>query len=166
MTNQTVKPKPNTVESGKRKHLGSNDLFRGGRWESVLDSDGVMARVRWSKPDGQGRFLWVGHYPADGWGQHAAERMADRYNQEGRVPWEWPEYRPTEDTVPDPEPTNQPDNAQLAAIVETLIGIELLEYHNQNFLALDPKKRNEEKRAMLTEALLLTGGRTDVCRYT
>ena len=67
--------------------------------------------------------------------------------------------------MPDPEPIKQPDNAQLAAIVETLIGIELLEYHNQNFLALDPK-RNEEKRAMLTEALLLTGGRTDVCRYT
>lgn len=141
--------------------------WRDGQWESVEDDDGEMVRVRWSTPDESGLYLWVGHYPGGSWGRHAAERMASEYNRVGRVPWEWAEFhRRIVNHMTDPTTTEQPLNVRLAAIVETLIGIELLEYHNQNFLALDPKQRNQEKRAMLAEALLMTGSRTDVCRYT
>jgi hypothetical protein len=57
-------------------------------WEVVMDSDGVMCRVRWSEPDTKGRYLWVRHYPATRWGMNAVEREAARMNSEGRRPEE------------------------------------------------------------------------------
>jgi hypothetical protein len=64
-----------------------------GRWESVLDSDGEMCRVRWSLRDAEGRYLWVSHYPGTLWGQNACERNTDRWNQEKKSPWEWPDCK-------------------------------------------------------------------------
>jgi hypothetical protein len=57
-----------------------------GRWEAVTDSDGAMVRVRWSIPDSEGCYLWVGHYVGTPWGMNAAEREAERFNREGRLP--------------------------------------------------------------------------------
>lgn len=61
-----------------------------------------------------------------------------------------------------PVSTEKPSDKKLAEMLETLIGIELLEYHNMNLLAGDNKRRNETKRAILMECLLLTGKRSDI----
>ncbi len=53
-------------------------------WET--HDDGVMVHVRWSLPDELGRYLWVRHYPATPWGLNAAEREAERFNNERRPP--------------------------------------------------------------------------------
>lgn len=50
------------------------------RWEAVLDDDGCMIRVRWSRPDEEGRYLWIAHYPASAWGLNAAEGHVKRLN--------------------------------------------------------------------------------------
>lgn len=79
-------------------------------WESVPayepgDSRGqkvpIGYQVRWSEPDGLGRYLWVGHYFADehgknlslAWCKHAAESDAKRKNEEKRCPWEYSAWR-------------------------------------------------------------------------
>lgn len=41
----------------------------------------------------------------------------------------------------------------VGASLETLLAVETLEYHNQNWLRLDPKKRSECKRALLIDCL-------------
>jgi hypothetical protein len=38
---------------------------------------------------------------------------------------------------------------QVVDELETLLAVELLEYHDSNWLALDPKQRNEQKREVL-----------------
>jgi len=45
-------------------------------------------------------------------------------------------------------------------ILETVLAIETLEYHDMNHLSCDIKKRNETKRALLSEALSSMGGST------
>jgi len=45
-------------------------------------------------------------------------------------------------------------------IVEIILAIETLEYHNINYLFGDNKKRNETKRNLLIEALSNLGGST------
>ena len=55
-------------------------------WEVSLDPDGRMARVRWAVPDAGGRHVYVKHYPTTGWGRHAAERAAARWNAAGITP--------------------------------------------------------------------------------
>lgn len=54
---------------------------------------------------------------------------------------------------------NNPENQlqELRSYLETLYGIELLEYHGMGHLAFDNKKRNQEKRAILERALVITG---------
>jgi len=134
-----------------------------GHWEAITDDDGQMTRVRWSVTDREGRYLWVRHYPGE-WGRNAAERQAEEFNKENRRPWEWDGFEPIEEDMTDPIATDTSRDKKLAAHIETLLGIELLEYHDQNLLALDSKQRNEEKRAILNEALLLTGERTERSR--
>lgn len=65
-----------------------------------------------------------------------------------------------------PQSTDYATEKRLAAILEELKAVEDLEFHNPNWLALNPAKRGAEKRGMLAEAILLTGQRTDVCRFT
>jgi hypothetical protein len=56
---------------------------------------GFLVRSREGSTDG--KFWWVGHYyagsapegPSIGWCQNAAERHAERLNEEGRQPWEF-----------------------------------------------------------------------------
>lgn len=85
-----------------------------------------------------------------------------RQPSEERVCAEAQKHRTSADA---PEATNYVREKRLAAILEELKAVEDLEYHNMNWLSLDPAKRCAEKRAMLAEAILLTGQRTDVCRY-
>lgn len=67
------------------------------RWQvvpAVEDQVAIGYLVRWSEPDAQGRYLWVRHYYAGedasiGWCENAAERDAERMNNEKRVPWEF-----------------------------------------------------------------------------
>jgi len=69
------------------------------RWESVPSYDEgelIGYRVRWSQPDDQGRYLWVGHYLAEPddkdrlrWCEVASESDAKRKNEEGKAPWEY-----------------------------------------------------------------------------
>lgn len=56
-------------------------------------------QVRWSEPDEQGKYLWVGHYFAGGAPgssvqvcQHMADRHAARLNEERKGPWQYPEW--------------------------------------------------------------------------
>ena len=42
---------------------------------------------------------------------------------------------------------------QVADELEALNAVELLEYHDKNWLALDPKRRNENKREVLRWAI-------------
>ncbi len=65
-----------------------------------------------------------------------------------------------------PQSTECENDKRLAAMLEELRAVETLEYHNSNWLSLDPGKRCAEKRALLSEAILLTGQRTDVAKYT
>ena len=59
-------------------------------WESVpayVDGHLIGYQVRWSEPDDDGRYLWVGHYYAGehnsiGWCEVAAESDARRKNRE------------------------------------------------------------------------------------
>lgn len=71
-----------------------------GHWIAVPAYDnGVHCgyQVRWSEQNERGLWLFVGHYftdfkpgdPSLGWCQNAAERHAQRFNQELRAPWEW-----------------------------------------------------------------------------
>jgi hypothetical protein len=64
-----------------------------GRWEVVADDDGEMVRIRWSEPDAAGRYFWCAHYPGTPWGRNAIEGQARRWNEEGKRPWEFREYR-------------------------------------------------------------------------
>jgi hypothetical protein len=60
-----------------------------GRWETHVDDDGVMIRVRWSV-QGERGYLWVRHYPNTAWGRSAAEGEAEMFNSEHRDPSEFP----------------------------------------------------------------------------
>ena len=73
-------------------------------WEAfkVFDGDDAFGwKVRWSKPDKRGCYLWVGHYhagpppegPSLGWCEVAAKNHAKRLNQQCKLPWEYPAYR-------------------------------------------------------------------------
>jgi hypothetical protein len=64
-----------------------------------------------------------------------------------------------------PQATDYETEKRLAGLLEELKAVEDLEYHNGNWLALDEAKRSAEKRALLAEAILLTGQRTDVSRF-
>lgn len=78
-------------------------------WESVPAYDDVNGvrqlvgyQVRWSKPDSAGCYLWVGHYYAGedvslGWCGVAAESQATRFNETGKLPWEFSEWTPKPD---------------------------------------------------------------------
>lgn len=63
------------------------------KWEAVQDSatgdGGRFWRVRWSEQDATGRWFYVGHYGGHGgtWDRNAAERHAERLNQEREKPW-------------------------------------------------------------------------------
>lgn len=59
------------------------------RWEVVSDEDGVMHHVRWSKPNSRGEYFMCAHYPQ----LHFAESQARRWNDEGKSPYEFREYR-------------------------------------------------------------------------
>lgn len=73
-----------------------------GQWEAVPAlADGpaghlIGYRVRWSTPDKDGKYLWVGHYMADeagkdptiGWCESAANSDAKRKNNDGLRPEE------------------------------------------------------------------------------
>jgi hypothetical protein len=73
-------------------------------WEAVPDRDNTDTegfwRVRWSVPDDDGRYLWVGHYGYENRGmtprlaQHMAERQAENMNHQCRCPWEFRPYQP------------------------------------------------------------------------
>jgi hypothetical protein len=74
------------------------------KWEAVRDSDqtaddiaraGEFWRVRWSEPDAEGRYLYVRHYGGNGsaWNRNAAERDAREFNEEGRHPAQWPNWK-------------------------------------------------------------------------
>ena len=69
-------------------------------------------------------------------------------------------------TEAEPQAESYADQKRLAAMREELRAIETLEYHNKNWLHLDNAQRSAEKRALLSEAILLTGQRTDVSRFT
>lgn len=60
-----------------------------GHWETALDDDDVMVRIRWSIPDSRGRYLWVRHYPATAWGRAAVWRQVAEWNAEGKTPAEF-----------------------------------------------------------------------------
>lgn len=47
------------------------------------------------------------------------------------------------------------NKSELLGIIRLLLGIELIEYEDQIFLAYDNKRRSEEKIKMLREALFL-----------
>lgn len=75
-----------------------------GCWETVAAADGscvVGYVVRFSVPDAEGRYLWVGHYyagggpdgPSLGWCEVAAESHAKRLNKEGKLPAEFRDGR-------------------------------------------------------------------------
>lgn len=62
-----------------------------GCWQVLADSaNNEMVRVRWSVPDAFGAYFYAAHYPATSWGWNACEGQADRWNTEGKRPWEWP----------------------------------------------------------------------------
>ena len=61
-----------------------------GHWETVVDDDGEMIRIRWSVPDAQGRYSWVRHYPATTWSIVSCEQQAARWNAEKSGPTNWP----------------------------------------------------------------------------
>ena len=65
-----------------------------GRWEAVEDEDGRAWRVRWSLPDAEDRYLWVGHYIvgqlSPGWCEAAAKRDAADKNGSARLPFDHP----------------------------------------------------------------------------
>ena len=69
-------------------------------------------------------------------------------------------------TAKAPSITDDDEGQRMAALLETLEAVETLEYHNQLWLALDPATRSREKRALLAEALLLSGHRTNVADFT
>ena len=48
-------------------------------------------------------------------------------------------------------------NKLLIAKLETLLAIELLEYHDMNHLSGDNKTRNEDKRMMLQHCIEIAG---------
>lgn len=66
-------------------------------WEVVPAKDAgevVGYQIRWSIPDGEGRFLWVGHYYSGPdaplqWCEVAAESHCKRLNHQGKQPWEF-----------------------------------------------------------------------------
>lgn len=115
--------------------------------------------LRWSIPDAAGKYLIARHYPKTMGGRTEAERDSGAFNRQRRQPEEF--MWGVERRCKPPEQTTEHRDKRLAGILEALLGMELLEYHNQNLLALDPKRRSEEKRAMIHEALLLTGQRSD-----
>lgn len=47
----------------------------------------------------------------------------------------------------------QGHDTEIGALLETLLAVETLEYHNQNWLRLGPNQRSECKRALLMECL-------------
>ncbi len=44
---------------------------------------------------------------------------------------------------------------ELTEILEVLLAIELLEYHNKGYLAYDNKRRSEERQKLIKRALRL-----------
>jgi hypothetical protein len=73
-------------------------------WEvrPAMEENRVIGyQVRWSKPDKNGKFLWVGHYyPGPtltiGWCEVAAHSHAKRFNEQKKTPWEFSAYTPNE----------------------------------------------------------------------
>jgi len=71
-------------------------------WEVVpsLDAGEVIGyRVRWSQPDDDGAYLWVGHYLSGeelslAWCNVAANSHCQRLIRDNRFPWEWDAYHP------------------------------------------------------------------------
>lgn len=66
-----------------------------GEWQLAYTGEGKdrMVHVRWSVPNSRGHF-YVQHYPATGWGEAVVERTVKEWNQNGKVPWEFREWRP------------------------------------------------------------------------
>lgn len=76
--------------------LDCKGILQAPHWEAVPDpesngEDGPMWRVRWSQPDDEGKYLWVGHYGGNGprQNQHMAERDAEQRNNDGKSPTEY-----------------------------------------------------------------------------
>lgn len=61
-------------------------------WEVVSGSDGVMHHVRWSEPNERGEYFMCAHYP-ERW---RAESQADRWNNEGKSPYEFTMFAQTQ----------------------------------------------------------------------
>lgn len=61
-----------------------------GRWEVVPSSSGTMLHMRWSLPSKDGTWLWCRHYENTDWGRHAIEGECRKFNESGRMPWEFP----------------------------------------------------------------------------
>jgi len=70
-----------------------------------------------------------------------------------------PHKKPTAPTPVPPEATTvawPPDNKHaICALAEQILAMELLEYHNRNYLAGDNKSRSEVRQAMLREIVSL-----------
>jgi len=124
-------------------------------WEAhIPEDDGEMCRVRWSEPDADRRYLWVGHYPNTPWGCHAAARQAERFNEEKRCPCEFHLYRPRVTVVI--MGTEMEDNLKrVQDILETVLAVEILEYHDSSWLYESPNTRSVEKQNELRTALEL-----------
>jgi hypothetical protein len=85
-----------------RRRAAKSPAKPAGRWEAVPDAPhpddekgGRFYRVRWSERDSMGRWLYVRHYGGNGtaWNRMAAEGDARRFNEQGRKPWEWTDWR-------------------------------------------------------------------------
>lgn len=62
---------------------------RVGRWEVIQSTSGEMLHMRWSLPTASGHYLMVRHYPNTDWGKGAIEAECRRFNEAGRVPYEF-----------------------------------------------------------------------------
>lgn len=61
-------------------------------WEAIQVPEHEIWRVRWSEPTAGGLYLYVEHY-SGGIAEHLATRRAAEWNEKGRRPWEFSQWR-------------------------------------------------------------------------